>query len=94
MERDGDREIENFMVKKLVTFSLFLVLSQLQTLTSFSAVNTDFPAINTESSEEGWTECIGEKRKKMFEQNPGINGSDQIRVRDKECSLERLQEKG
>lgn len=34
------------------------------------------------------------EEKKMFEQNPGINGSDQIRVRDKECSLERLQEKG
>lgn len=51
------------MVKKLVTF---LVLSQLQTLASFSAVNTDFPAVNTESTEEGGTACIGEKRKKYL----------------------------
>ena len=58
--RERGREIEKFMVKKLVTF---LVLSQLQTLTSFSAVNTDIPAVNTESSEEGRTACIGEKRK-------------------------------
>ena len=60
MKRERGREIEKFMVKKLVTF---LVLSQLQTLTSFSAVNTDIPAVNTESSEEGRTACIGEKRK-------------------------------
>ena len=51
------------MVKKLLTF---LVLSQLQTLTSFSAVNTDSPAVNTESSEEGGTAYIGEKRKKYL----------------------------
>ena len=62
MKREGYREIEKFMVKKLVTF---LVLSQLQTLTSFSAVNTDFPAVNTESSEEGGTAYIGEKRKNI-----------------------------
>ena len=60
MKRERGREIEKFIVKKLVTF---LVLSQLQTLTSFSAVNTDIPAVNTESSEEGRTACIGEKRK-------------------------------
>ena len=63
MKRERGREIEKFMVKKLVTF---LVLSQLQTLTSFSAVNTDIPAVNTESSEEGRTACIGEKRKKYL----------------------------
>ena len=63
MKRERGREIEKLMVKKLVTF---LVLSQLQTLTSFSAVNTDIPAVNTESSEEGRTACIGEKRNKYL----------------------------
>lgn len=51
------------MIKKLVTF---LVLSQLQTLTSFSAINTDSPAVNAESSEGGGTAYIGEKRKKYL----------------------------
>ena len=34
------------------------------------------------------------EEKKIFEQNPGINRSDRIRIRDKEWNLERLQEKG